>query len=124
MIESFFHQGRLNFTEPELTRILDIANKIPTVICIYLDRPAVMPEIVAKSVGLLGEFGANDDAVLDIVFGKFNPKAKLPFEMPSSMEAVVNQYEDVPYDSENPVFPFGYGLTYKTESDSLTIQRF
>jgi beta-glucosidase len=32
--------------------------------------------------------------------------------MPSSMEAVKKQKEDVPYDSENPLFPFGHGLTY------------
>jgi beta-glucosidase len=40
------------------------------------------------------------------------PSAKLPFEMPLSMEAVRNQKEDVPYDSEKPLFPFGYGLSY------------
>jgi beta-glucosidase len=28
------------------------------------------------------------------------------------MEAVRRQKSDVPYDSENPLFPFGYGLTY------------
>ena len=28
-------------------------------------------------------------------------------------EAVRRQKEDLPYDSENPLFPFGYGLTYR-----------
>jgi beta-glucosidase len=32
--------------------------------------------------------------------------------MPSSMEAVNKQKEDVPYDSEKPLFPFGFGLHY------------
>jgi beta-glucosidase len=50
--------------------------------------------------------------LLDIVFGRFNPQGKLPFEMPSSMEAVRNQKEDMPYDSVNPLFPFGFGLNY------------
>jgi beta-glucosidase len=50
--------------------------------------------------------------VLDVVFGRFAPTARLPFELPSSMEAVRRQKEDVPYDSENPLFPFGYGLAY------------
>jgi len=36
----------------------------------------------------------------------------LPIELPSSMEAVRKQKEDVPYDSENPLFPFGSGLTF------------
>ena len=79
---------------------------------IYLDRPAVIPEIAAASKGLLADFGANDDALLDLVFGKFNPQGKLPIELPSSMEAVINQKEDLPYDSEKPLFPFGFGLHY------------
>ncbi len=112
-IENFFHQGDMDFKEPELNRILEIANKKPTVVCIYLDRPAVMPEIAESVVGLFGEFGAHDDAVLDIIFGKHNPTAILPFELPASMGAVSDQYEDVPYDSKNPLFPFGFGLSYK-----------
>jgi len=28
------------------------------------------------------------------------------------MEAVRNQKEDVPFDSENPLFRFGFGLSY------------
>lgn len=112
-IEAMFHQGYLDFKEPELSRILEIIQKKPTIICMYMDRPAVMPEIVEGTVGLLADFGAHDDAVLDIVFGKFNPTAILPFELPSSMEAVEKQFEDVPFDSKDPVFPFGHGLRYK-----------
>ena len=61
---------------------------------------------------LPGNFGANDGAVLDVIFGKFEPHGRLPFELPSSMEAVRKQKEDVPHDSENPLFPFGHGLCY------------
>ena len=111
-LEQFFHAGELDFKEPEKSRILSILSKVPTVVDIYLDRPAVLPEIAAKSAALLANFGASDAAVLDVVFGRFAPTARLPFELPSSMEAVRRQKEDVPYDSENPLFPFGYGLTY------------
>jgi beta-glucosidase len=112
-IENFFHQGDMDFKEPELSRIMDIMDRKPTVVSIHLDRPAVIPEIAENSVGLFGEFGASDDAVLDIIFGKHNPTAILPFELPSSMEAVEAQYEDVSYDSKDPVFPFGHGLSYE-----------
>jgi hypothetical protein len=46
--------------------------------------------------------------------GRLDPyeDPRLPFELTSSMEAVKKQKEDLPYDSENPTFPFGYGLTY------------
>jgi beta-glucosidase len=113
MIESMFHQGDLDFKEPELSRIVEIMEQKPTVVCIYLDRPAVIPEISENAAGLLCDFGAFDDAVLDVVFGKFNPSGRLPFELPLSMEAVKSQMEDVPYDSEMPLYEFGYGLAYK-----------
>jgi beta-glucosidase len=112
MMESFFHAGELDFKEPEKSRILNILNQVPTIVDIYLERPAVIPEIAAKSAALLGNFGASDEAVLDIIFGKFEPQGKLPFELPSSMDAVRKQKEDVPHDSEDPLFPFGHGLCY------------
>jgi beta-glucosidase len=107
-----FSAGDLDFKEKELNEILAITNRVPSVVDIYLDRPAVVPEIAAATKGLLANFGASDEALLDVIFGKVNPSAKLPFEMPSSMDAVRNQKEDVPYDSGNPLFPFGFGLSY------------
>jgi beta-glucosidase len=111
-MERFFHAGDLDFKEPEKSRILNIMSQVPTVVDIYLERPAVIPEIAEKSAALLGNFGANADAVLDVIFGKFAPQGKLPFELPSSMDAVRKQKEDLPHDSENPLFPFGHGLNY------------
>jgi beta-glucosidase len=112
-VERFFHQGDLDFKEPELSHILKIMEQKPTIVCIYLDRPAVIPEIAEHAAGLLCDFGAYDDALFDVVFGKFNPTGKLPFEMPSSMEAVRQQKEDVPYDSPEPLFKIGFGLGYE-----------
>ncbi len=112
LLGKLFSSGDLDFKEKELNEILTILNRVPSIVDIYLDRPAVIPEIAKASKGLLANFGASDEALLDVIFGKVNPSAKLPFEMPSSMDAVRNQKEDVPYDSGNPLFPFGYGLSY------------
>lgn len=111
-LERLFHAGDLDFKGAELERILGLLARVPTVVAIHLDRPAVIPEIATHCAALLGEFGASDEAVLDVVFGRFAPSGRLPFELPSSMEAVRRQYPDVPHDSENPLFPFGHGLTY------------
>jgi beta-glucosidase len=112
MLESMFHAGDLDFKSPEKERILSILDKAPTIVDFYFERPAVIPEINQKCVALLGNFGANDAAVLDVIFGRFTPNGKLPFEIPSSLDAVRNQKEDLPYDSEKPLYPFGHGLTY------------
>jgi len=61
---------------------------------------------------ILLSFDPTDKAVLDVLFGKFNPVGKLPYEIPSSMDAVRAQLEDKPFDSAAPSFPFGFGLSY------------
>ena len=65
-----FHHGDLDFKGKEKDSILQLLNKVPTIVDIYLDRPAVIPEISAKAKGLLADFGASDAAVLDVIFGK------------------------------------------------------
>ena len=43
---------------------------------------------------------------------RFNPSGRLPFEIPSSMESVLNQKEDMPDDTSNPTYEYGYGASY------------
>ena len=107
-----FHHGDLDFKGDAKAEILTLLQGTPTIVVLYLDRPAVIPEINAEAKAVLAEYGASDAAVLDVLFGKTNPQGKLPFELPCSMEAVQAQKADVPYDSENPLYPFGHGLSY------------
>jgi len=111
-LAKMFHHGDLDFKGKEKDSILQILGKTPAIVDIYLDRPAVIPEINAKARALLADFGASDAAVLDVIFGKSKPGGHLPFELPSSMQAVRNQKEDLPYDSKNPLYKFGAGLSY------------
>jgi beta-glucosidase len=60
----------------------------------------------------MADFDTSDEVLADVLFGKRLARGKLPFELPSSMEAVEKQMEDVPYDSEDPLYPFGFGLEY------------
>jgi beta-glucosidase len=113
-LETLFHAGDLDFKGEELARLVDLVQRVPTIVDIYLERAAVIPEIAAGAAALLADFGASDAVVLDIVFGRAKPTGALPFELPSSMEAARHQLSDVPYDSADPLFRFGHGLRYES----------
>jgi beta-glucosidase len=110
MLETFFHAGDLDFKPPELESLLELARRMPTVLVLHLERPAVIPELVDACAAVVGVFGASDDAVLDVLFGRARAEGRLPFELPSSMDAVRAQLPDVPGDSRDPLFRFGHGL--------------
>ena len=110
MIESLFHAGDLDFKEPELSTLLELARTVPMVLVLHLERPAVIPELVEACAAVVAVFGASDEAVLDVLFGRTKPEGRLPFELPSSMDAVRAQLPDVPGDSPDPLFRLGHGL--------------
>jgi beta-glucosidase len=112
IVERIFHQGSLDFPEKEKAELLKLIQSKPTITVMNLERPAVFPEINAQSKAVIGDFSSEDGIILDLIFGKFKPEGKLPFELPSSMEAVLQQKEDVPYDSKDPLYRFGFGLGY------------
>ncbi len=115
-IENVFHAGDLDFKEPELGRLLELARRVPTVLVLHLERPAVIPELADACAAVVAFFGASDEAVLDVLFGRSAPEGRLPFELPSSMDAVRAQLADVPGDSSEPLFAFGHGLPYEPGS--------
>lgn len=113
--EANYHAGSLEYNATEKARQAEIFAAVPTIVDIYLDRPAAIPEIAENVAALLGSFGSSPDAFLDVVFGfeGAEPMGRLPFDLPRSMEAVEASREDVPFDTENPVFRFGDGLRYE-----------
>ena len=109
-LEKFFMGGQLHLGEEQLAEIMGLIQQKPAVVIAHLGRPSILTEINEECEALMGEFGTSDDIVADVLFGKRNAEGKLPFELPSSVEAVENQLEDLPYDSKDPLFPFGFGL--------------
>jgi beta-glucosidase len=108
--ESFFHAGSLEFPAAERDRIVAICEQVPTILVLFLDRPAIVPEIAEAAAALLVEFGARDDAVVDVLLGEAQARGRLPFDLPSSTKAVTDSRSDVPYDTANPLFRFGDGI--------------
>jgi beta-glucosidase len=112
--EAFFHAGSLSYPEKEVARQTAIFTAVPSIVDLYLDRPAVVPEIAENAAALLVNYGSSSEAFLDVVFGHAKPEGKLPFDLPSSMAAVEASRSDVPYDTADPTFRFGDGLSYSS----------
>jgi beta-glucosidase len=114
--EAMFHAGSLEFPAQERDRLTEICSTVPTIVDVYLDRPAVLTHLARDAAALFGSYGSSDDAFLDIVFGDAQPEGSLPFDLPRSMAAVVASRSDVPFDTADPVFRFGQGLRYGATS--------
>lgn len=107
-----FHSGSLEFPAEEHARLTAIAEAVPTVIDIYLDRPAVLGGLEESARAVLADYGASDEAVLRVLFGERGPQGSLPFDLPRSDAAVAASRTDVAFDTEDPTFRFGHGLRY------------
>ena len=112
-LERIFLQGRLDFPNTEKNQMLELIRSKPTISVFTMDRPAVIPQINAASKALIVDFSCQDEIIGELIFGAFAPSGKLPIEMPSSVAAVEAQLEDVPHDSEAPLYPYGAGLMFK-----------
>jgi beta-glucosidase len=111
-IESFFHAGSLEFPVAEAERILAICEAVPTVVDVYLDRPAILADIAGAAGTLVANFGSQAEAFIAVLFGEAEPQGLLPFDIPSSTAAVEASRPDVPFDTASPTFRFGHGLRY------------
>lgn len=110
--EKNMHAGSLEFPADQLRHCADICSRIPTVIDVYMDRPAILKPLSEICSALIVDYGACDQAVLDVLFGRDHPRGRLPFDIPNSMEAIKNSCSDVPFDTKNPTYRYGDGLDY------------
>jgi beta-glucosidase len=105
------HKGSLEFRTVDQEHVQAVAALVPTVLDIYLDRPAVLTGLLTASA-VFGSFGTDDVPFVEVLFGAAQPAGSLPFDLPRSMAAVEASRTDVPFDTENPLFRFGHGLRY------------
>ena len=110
----FFHEGNLAFkdVDADYEAFKRVSAIVPTILTVYLDRPAILTPLQATARALIANFGVSDAALIDVLTGRAKPEGKLPFELPSSMDAVAAQRPDMPHDSARPLYPFGFGRSY------------
>ena len=93
----------------------------PTILVINYTNPWVIDEIynsqtIKNIKGVIATFGTTNEALLDVVLGKFNPTGKMPFTTPISESAVGKQLSDVPgylKGKDYALFKFDEGISYK-----------
>jgi beta-glucosidase len=95
----------------------EIGDPEKVVISIYFRNPYVLDDASGvKSAGsLLATFGVSDAAQLDIISGRARPKGRLPFALPRTARAVLEQNPDAPgyvETQDGALFPYGFGLGY------------
>ncbi|GAB7555413.1 glycoside hydrolase family 3 N-terminal domain-containing protein [Novosphingobium sp. 11B] len=106
------HEGRLDFA-PDNTQAQEVrtlSKQLPVIASVFLDRPAVLGSLDGDASVVLANFGIADDALLAALTGRIAPRGRLPFELPSSMDAVDKQDPAMPNDSERPLYRMGSGI--------------
>jgi len=111
-LSTLFPNGDLNFDDEITSKIKKYSKNNNLIVVVDLNRPAILQEIKNLAAGLIGTFGVLDEVIFEAIYGNFNPSGKLPFEIPSSMEEVKKQKEDLPDDTDNPSYEYGYGISY------------
>ena len=114
---ALWHEGDLGFRagDAEFEEIKRITTAVPTIVTVYLDRPAILSELKDRASALVGNFGVSDAALLDVLTGVAQPEGKMPFELPSSMQEVEAQRSSIPHDTSHPLYRIGFGRSYSTK---------
>jgi beta-glucosidase len=90
----------------------------PVIVVAKTSNPFVAREFELSASAILLDFCVEAKALFDIISGKAEPSALLPFQMPANMETVEAQCEDVPRDMECHVdesgnrWDFAFGLNW------------
>lgn len=90
----------------------------PVIVIVDVTNPMVFAEIEPLANAILIHCGVQDQAILDIATGGFEPSGLLPFQMPANMKTVDEQLEDAPRDMEcytdleGNTYDFAFGLNW------------
>jgi beta-glucosidase len=101
-----------------------LATGKPTVVLLINSGPLAVNYIAENVPAILEGFYLGQETgvgVVDVLFGDFNPAGKLAVSFPRSVGQLPIYYNRKPtakrgylFTSKEPLFPFGYGLSYTT----------
>ena len=87
-------------------------SKLPFVVILISGRPMIINEVLDESDAFLAAWlpGTEGLGISDVIFGDFDFTGKLSMTWPRSMEQIPINFGDNDYE---PLFEFGFGLSYK-----------
>lgn len=117
----------------EQTALADavLATGKPVILLTFGGRPRIITPIAEKAQAVLLGFlpgMEGGEAVADILYGAYNPDAKLPITYPRDNNDIMT-YDYKPIESfelntYHPLYPFGHGLSYTTfETSNLRLDK-
>ncbi len=90
------------------------ASGLPVVAVIVSGRPLIIEPYLDLADAWIAAWlpGSEADAFADVLFGRYAPTGKLGHTWPKTMAQIPINVGDADYETDPPLFPFGYGLTY------------
>ncbi|MBK7107251.1 MAG: glycoside hydrolase family 3 C-terminal domain-containing protein [Ignavibacteriae bacterium] len=111
--EGFGDDQDLTLSEEDIKTISKVkeSNK-PFVVILLSGRPMIINNELEKANAFVAAWlpGSEGQGIADVLFGDVDFSGKLSFTWPKNIEQIPINVGDENYD---PLFPYGYGLTYK-----------
>ena len=91
----------------------------PVIVILTMTKPTIPVEFEKDANAIVANFGVQNQAILDVLTGAYEPSGLLPFQMPANMKTVELQDEDIPHDmmpytdADHHTYDFGFGMNWK-----------
>ncbi|MBN1805490.1 MAG: glycoside hydrolase family 3 C-terminal domain-containing protein [Sedimentisphaerales bacterium] len=110
--EGYGDTDNLSLTKEDVEAVSNMKKAgIRTVVILFSGRPMIINDVLDQADAFIAAWlpGTEGQGISDVLFGDYKPTGKLSFTWPKSMSQIPINLGDSDYD---PLFPYGYGLTY------------
>lgn len=130
---SYYNKTTRTVNEKDLDNVIELRKIMkdkPIIVSIRLKKPVIMAEFEPYVDAIVVDYGAQTQAIFELITGVFEPSGLLPMQIPLNMDTVEKQEEDVPFDmipyvdSENNIYDFAFGLNFKGIIDDHRVSKY
>lgn len=108
-----------------------IATGKPVILLTLGGRPRIITPLAEQAAGVMLGFlpgMEGGEAIVDILYGDYNPNGKLPISYPRHTNGITlydyKPIESFELNAYTPLYPFGHGLSYTTfQTSGLTVEK-